>query len=80
MLAPVPLQTVCLRHEPAGLQGDELDRHTLGWLAKVHATGRAWLTPAQLDGRWMVRVSIGSLTTTDEHVAALWQRLQDAVG
>jgi len=79
VLAPVALQTVCLRHEPAGLHGDELDRHTLGWLAKLHASGHAWLTPAQLDGRWMVRVSIGSLTTTHAHVAALWQRLQDAV-
>ena len=29
VLAPVPLQTVCLRHEPAGLEGEALDRHTL---------------------------------------------------
>lgn len=79
VLAPVALQTVCLRHEPAGVHGDELDRHTLAWLAKVHASGHAWLTPAQLDGRWMVRVSIGALATTHEHVAGLWQRLQDAV-
>jgi len=25
-----------------------------------------------LDGRWMVRVSIGSLPTEREHVEALW--------
>src|SRR5947209_11488455 len=31
ILAPVPLQTLCLRHEPAGLGGEALDRHTLGW-------------------------------------------------
>jgi aromatic-L-amino-acid decarboxylase len=78
LLAPVPLQTLCVRHEPPGLAGDALDRHTLGWLERVHRTGRAWLTPAQLDGRWMVRVSIGALTTEREHIAELWQLLQRA--
>jgi aromatic-L-amino-acid decarboxylase len=80
VLAPVPLQTVCIRHEPPGLQGDELDRHTLAWLERVHRSGAAWLTPAQLDGRWMVRVSIGALATERSDVAALWQALQAAVG
>ncbi|HEB53168.1 MAG TPA: aminotransferase class V-fold PLP-dependent enzyme [bacterium] len=79
VLVPSPLQTLCVRHEPPDLTGDELDRHTLAWLDRVHATGRAWLTPAQLDGRWMVRVSIGALTTEREHVAALWQLLRAAV-
>ncbi|MEO6594422.1 MAG: pyridoxal-dependent decarboxylase [Planctomycetota bacterium] len=79
LLAPVALQTLCVRHEPEGLAGDALDEHTQRWLAKVHATGQAWLTPAQLDGRWMVRISIGSLTTEREHVAELWSLLQYAV-
>lgn len=78
LLAPVPLQTLCVRHEPPGLHGDALDRHTLAWLQRVHATGRAWLTPAQLDGRWMVRISIGALQTEHEHVAQLWRDLQAA--
>jgi aromatic-L-amino-acid decarboxylase len=79
LLAPTPLQTVVLRHEPPGLGGDELDRHTLAWLARVHATGAAWLTPTQLDGRWAVRASIGALATERTDVAALWRLLQDAV-
>lgn len=79
LLAPVTLQTVCLRHEPPGLGSDALDAHTLRWLERVHRTGRAWLTPAQLDGRWFVRVSIGALSTEPRHVAELWQLLQEAV-
>ena len=78
VLAPVPLQTLCVRHEPPGLDGDALDRHTLGWLERVHRTGRAWLTPAQLDGRWLVRVSIGALETEREHVEELWRLLRTA--
>jgi aromatic-L-amino-acid decarboxylase len=37
------------------------------------------LSAAQLDGRWMVRVSIGVETTTRDHVARLWELLQEAV-
>ena len=79
VVTPVTLQTVCVRHEPAGTTPDELDRHTLRWLERVHAQGRAWLTPAQLDGRWMVRISIGALATERQHVADLWRTMQDAV-
>ena len=76
VLAPVPLQTLCLRHEPPGLRGEELDRHTLGWAERVNASGMAYVTPAVLEGRWMVRVSIGAETTEGEHVAALWRLLR----
>jgi len=75
VLAPVPLQTVCIRHEPEGLSGEALDRHTLGWAQRVNASGKAYLTPALVDGRWMVRVSIGALATERRHEEELWERL-----
>ena len=78
-LAPVPLQTVCLRHEPPGLDGAALDAHTLAWVARVNSSGAAYLTPATLDGRWMARVSIGAEPTEQADVAALWELLQAAV-
>jgi len=76
LLAPVALQTLCLRHEPPGVEGEALDRHTLAWAERVNASGEAYVTPAMLDGRWMVRVSVGSLTTEREHVAELWTLLR----
>jgi aromatic-L-amino-acid decarboxylase len=78
VLAPVPLQTVCVRHEPPGVAGDALDRHTLDWVERVNRSGEAYLTPATLDGRWMVRVSIGALATGRTHVARVWALMQDA--
>ncbi len=78
VLAPVPLQTLCVRHEPAGVAGDALDRHTLEWVARLNQSGEAYLTPALLDGRWMVRVSIGAELTEREHVAQLWRLMRDA--
>jgi aromatic-L-amino-acid decarboxylase len=76
VLAPVALQTLCVRHEPPGLVGDALDRHTLAWTERVNASGQAYVTPAMLDGRWMVRLSVGSLATEREHVSALWDLLR----
>jgi aromatic-L-amino-acid decarboxylase len=77
VLAPVALQTLCLRHEPQGLDGEALDRHTLAWAGRINASGEAYLTPAMLDGRWMVRVSIGAIATERTHVAALWEILRN---
>jgi len=73
---PVPLQTVCVRHAPPGLEGEALDRHTLAWVDRVNASGDAYLTPAVLDGRWMVRVSIGSLATERVHVERAWAAMR----
>jgi aromatic-L-amino-acid decarboxylase len=76
VLAPVNLQTVCLRHEPLGLSGEALDAHTLGWANRINASGVGYLTPAVLDGRWMVRVAIGSEMTEREDVEATWLNMR----
>jgi aromatic-L-amino-acid decarboxylase len=79
VVAPVPLQTVCIRNEPKGLEGEALDRHTQAWADLVNKSGKAYLTPAILDGRWMVRVSIGALLTEREHVEGLWELVREIV-
>jgi len=71
-LTPVPLQTVCVRHEPPGLAGDALDAHTLAWVKRANESREAFLTPAVLDGRWMVRVAFGAVATERRHVEELW--------
>ena len=78
VLAPVPLQTVCIRHEPPGLSGETLDRHTTDWAEAVNRSGAAYLTPAVLDGRWMVRVSVGALETEAADIAFVWRAMRDA--
>ena len=83
VLAPVPLQTVCVRHEPQAIVeqgGDALDRHTLAWCDRINRSGAAYLTPAILDGRWMVRVSIGAIATERAHVEQLWRVMQAIAG
>jgi aromatic-L-amino-acid decarboxylase len=79
VVAPVPLQTVCVRHEPPGLTGEALDAHTLAWAARVNGSGKAYVTPAVLGGQWMVRISVGAEGTGREHVAGLWDLIRRAV-
>ena len=78
VLAPVPLQTVCVRHTPPGADGEALDAHTQRWCDAINRSGKAYLTPAILEGRWMVRVSIGSEATERAHVERLWEIMRDA--
>ena len=77
VVAPVPLQTVCVRHDPPGLSADALDKHTLDWAARLNQSGQAYVTPALLDGRWMVRVSIGAELTERAHVKQLWELMRE---
>jgi aromatic-L-amino-acid decarboxylase len=78
VLAPVALQTVCVRHEPEGLETDALNRHTQAWADRLNRSGHAYVTPALLEDRWMVRVSIGAELTERSHVQDLWDRMQMA--
>jgi aromatic-L-amino-acid decarboxylase len=67
LVAPVALQTVCLRHRTAD---------NLAIARTINDDGRSYLTPSALDGRPILRVSIGSERTERRHVEALWTELQ----
>jgi len=79
VIAPVRLQTVCLRHTPPGLSGEALDDHTLSWVRAINTAGSAFLSPSVLDDRWMVRVSVGVESTERHHLERLIELMQEAV-
>src|SRR4029079_16523579 len=78
VLAPVVLQTVCVRHVPPGLDDAALSAHNLAIGRRINEAGRAYLTPSMLDGHQILRISIGAERTEREHVAALWDALRTA--
>ncbi|MBX3157823.1 MAG: aminotransferase class V-fold PLP-dependent enzyme [Deltaproteobacteria bacterium] len=78
VVAPVQLQTVCIRHAPAGLDEHALAIHNLGIARAINDSGAAYLTPSVVDGKQIIRVSIGAEHTERAHVAALWAALQGA--
>jgi aromatic-L-amino-acid/L-tryptophan decarboxylase len=74
--APVPLQTVCLRHLLPGRPAAEVDAHNLQLAQALNATGKAYVTPAVVKGMQLIRVSIGALDTESADVDAVWELLQ----
>ena len=78
-LAPVPLQTVCLRHlPPAATSEPDVAAHNLAIAERVNRSGRAYVTPSALHGKQMIRVSIGAEGTERRHVEAVWRELREA--
>jgi aromatic-L-amino-acid/L-tryptophan decarboxylase len=76
-LAPVPLQTVCIRHLLPGQTNEEIiAEHNREIARRLNEGGKFYLTPSLLKGKQILRVSIGAEGTEREHVAALWAALQ----
>ena len=76
--APVVLQTVCVRHVQAGMAPADAEEHQQRWAERVNATGRAFVTPALIEGRWVVRLSIGAEATERPDVEALWELCRES--
>lgn len=62
---PTPLNLVCVAH----VAGDEA---TEGLLAALNATGRVALSHTRVDGRYLMRISVGQTRTTAATVDELW--------
>ncbi len=75
-LAPTPFSTVCFRACPRHLTGKELDDFNAALLEAVNATGRAYLSHTRLRDRYTLRMAIGNLRTTENHVQQTWELIQ----
>jgi aromatic-L-amino-acid decarboxylase len=75
VVAPVRLQTVCVRHIPAGLtmksNAEAISEHTFAWVRDINTSGKAFLSPSILDDVWMARISVGVESTERHHLEAL---------
>jgi len=79
LLAPVPFSTVCFRFHPSGLDDEaELRRLNSAIIDHVNADGRAFVSHTDVGGRHAIRVAIGNLATTAEHVDTAWELMREA--
>lgn len=76
LLAPVPFSTICFRYAPPGVPEDGLDALNEEILDQVNARGRVYLSHTVLHGKYTIRVAIGNLRTTEEHIGGAWSELQ----
>jgi len=68
-LATVNFSVVCFRVHPKGVDDeDELEGINAAILDRVNATGDVYLSHTKLKGKYCLRIAIGNLGTTREHV------------
>ena len=69
----MPFSVVCFR-----LRGDAGDEEHQRILDTINASGEIFLSHTKLDGRFVLRLAIGNLNTTERHVARAWELLNSA--
>src|SRR5919107_2237843 len=79
LLAPVLMGVVCFRARAlnggaeGNVSGEELDEFNERLLARVNATGAAYLTHTRLRGRLALRIAVGNVLTRERHLARAWE-------
>ena len=76
--APQLFSLVCFRYAPAGVSPKDADAMNQRILDRVNASGRAYMSHAKLNDRFVIRLAIGNLRTERRHVADAWSLLKDA--
>jgi len=81
-LAPVPFSVVCFRARPRHGSWPEGSSDQLNerLLDDVNASGEVFLSHTRLDGRFVIRLAVGHLRTTEHHVRRAWEILRDRAG
>jgi aromatic-L-amino-acid decarboxylase len=80
LLAPVPLSLVCFRHNPKKEERSdaELDALNEAIMNEVNSTGRAYLSHTKLNDKLTLRLSIGNIRTTEEHISRVWEIIKES--
>ena len=65
LCAPRPFSVVCFRREGSDAENEEL-------LERVNATGELFSSHTKLDGRYVLRLAIGNVRTTEDDVRRAW--------
>lgn len=78
-MAPSPFGLVCFRWRPDAVGADDpaVDGLNRTLLAAVNATGRVFLTHTTLNGRYVLRMSLGSLALTREYLEMAWRTIRE---
>jgi len=78
VVAPVPFSTVCFRL--AGGSPAESESRNQRLLEAVNARGPVFLSHTKLAGDYVLRVAVGNIRTTEEHLLTAWRLLREEAG
>ena len=75
LAAPISMGVVCFRFVRA--DKGEIDRSNSEIVERINSSGRAYLTQTKLRGRTVMRIGLGNVLTTEEHLRKAWQIIQE---
>jgi aromatic-L-amino-acid decarboxylase len=71
LAAPTLFSLVCFRYKGSDEENQKL-------LDKVNATGKAFLSHTVLDGKFVLRLAIGNIGTTQTDIDEVWALIQQS--
>ena len=75
MLAPVPFALACFRACPKNVT--DLDTLNEKIVNEINASGNAYLSHTKLNGKFTIRLSVGSIRVEERHLRKVWNLLNE---
>jgi len=72
-MAPVPFALVCFRSCPGN--ASDLDALNEKLMNSINASGEAYLSHTKLNGKFTLRLSVGSIRVEERHLVKVWELL-----
>ena len=72
LVVPRTLNLLCLRYCPNGYSDDELNALNRTLLDKINSSGKIYMTHTVINGKFVIRMSIGATRVTQQHVDEAW--------
>ena len=77
LMAPIPFSVVCFRWTPAFAQTDEaVDTANERLLDAVNRSGEIFISHTRLNHKFVIRLAVGNLHTTEVHVGRAWELIR----
>jgi aromatic-L-amino-acid/L-tryptophan decarboxylase len=77
IMAPAPFALVCFRAAPSGLSDDGLNALNEKIMNEINASGEAYLSHTKLNGKFTLRLSVGSIRVEERHLKKVWGLLNN---
>jgi aromatic-L-amino-acid decarboxylase len=74
LAAPVSMGTVCFRF--LGGDADKMDEVNTKMVERINASGQGYITQTKLRGRTVMRIGLGNILTTEQHLRNVWELIQ----
>lgn len=76
-MAPVPFSTICFRAHPPKINDEaKLEQLNINLMNKINETGKLFLSHTKLNYKFVIRMTIGSIRTNENHVLKAWELIQ----